>query len=122
MHKMTVEDEIRLVDSMLDLYAAAHPHASSQSDVESRAEEETIDIETLKAYTHKRIEQCLYRNEQRKPFCNVCPVHCYKPEMRHQIRAVMRYSGPRMLFRHPVLSIQHLIGTIRAKKKKGNSL
>lgn len=117
MHRMTVEDEVRLVDSMIDLYSAAHQHDSNAA-IEDRAGEEAIDPKTLKAYTHKRIEQCRYQNDRIKPFCNVCPVHCYKPEMRRQIRAVMRYSGPRMLFRHPVLSIQHLIGTIRSKKER----
>ena len=117
MHKMTIEDEMRLVDSMIDLYAAAHRHDPSKSD--SKLIEAAVpDAEALKAYTHKRIEQCRYRGKQEKPFCNVCPVHCYKPEMRQQIRAVMRYRGPRMLFRPPILSLLHLIGTIRAKKKK----
>jgi len=111
MHKMTIEDEVHLVDSMIDVYAAAHWTGQPMSDTE------VIDSEGLKAYTHKRIAQCRYRNEPEKPFCNVCPVHCYKPEMRRQIRIVMRYSGPRMLFRHPVLSLQHLIGTIRSKKE-----
>ena len=36
-------------------------------------------------------------------------VHCYQPQMREQIRQVMRYSGPRMLFHHPVMAIRHLI-------------
>ena len=113
MHKMTVEDEIRLVDSMIDLYTEAHRQHPSKSD------ESAPNMEALKAYTHKRIEQCRYRSgKQKKPFCNVCPIHCYKPEMRRQIRAVMRYSGPRMLFRHPVLSLQHLIGTIRSKRTR----
>lgn len=30
-------------------------------------------------------------------------------EMREKIRIVMRYSGPRMLFVHPVMCIKHLI-------------
>jgi hypothetical protein len=29
--------------------------------------------------------------------------------MRARIRAVMRYAGPRMLFRHPVLAFFHLL-------------
>ena len=33
-----------------------------------------------------------------KTFCSNCKVHCYKPEMRKKIRAVMRFSGPRMIF------------------------
>jgi hypothetical protein len=40
--------------------------------------------------------------------CAKCPVHCYRPELRERIRAVMRYAGPRMLFRHPRLAILHL--------------
>ena len=115
---MTVEDEVRLVDSMIELYAKAHRYNHSLSGSGGVDIEDGIDTEALKAYTHKRIEQCRYRNEQKKPFCNVCPVHCYKPEMRRQIRAVMRYSGPRMLFRHPLLSLQHLIGTIRSKRTR----
>jgi hypothetical protein len=40
-------------------------------------------------------------------------VHCYKPDMREKVRAVMRYAGPRMLRRHPVLSVLHLIDSLR---------
>ena len=36
--------------------------------------------------------------------------HCYKPEMRERIRQVMRYSGPRMITKHPVAAIRHLLG------------
>lgn len=111
MKKLTVEEERILVDSMIDLYAAAHCRNSQIPDAE------VPDTEALKDYAHRRIEQCRYRNEPEKPFCNVCPVHCYKPEMRRQIRSVMRYSGPRILLRHPFLSVAHLIGTIRSKKK-----
>jgi hypothetical protein len=31
------------------------------------------------------------------------------PLMRDDIRAVMRYAGPRMLLHHPILAVQHLI-------------
>jgi hypothetical protein len=36
-------------------------------------------------------------------------VHCYQREIRAQVREVMRYAGPRMLLRHPILAITHLI-------------
>jgi hypothetical protein len=29
--------------------------------------------------------------------------------MREKIRAVMRYAGPRMLFRHPIMTLWHYI-------------
>ena len=35
---------------------------------------------------------------------------------REQIRTVMRWSGPRMLFVHPVLAIRHMKETMKAKK------
>jgi hypothetical protein len=33
--------------------------------------------------------------------------------MREQIRAVMRYAGPRMLYRHPIMTLQHMIDGTR---------
>jgi len=36
-------------------------------------------------------------------------VHCYKPEMRERIRGVMRFAGPRMALRHPLLAVRHLL-------------
>ena len=45
-----------------------------------------------------------------KTSCDACENHCYKPEMRERIRQVMRYSGPRMITKHPVAAIRHLLG------------
>ena len=36
--------------------------------------------------------------------------------MRERIRQVMRWSGPRMLFHHPVLAVRHLAETRKQKK------
>ena len=44
-----------------------------------------------------------------KPKCSQCTMHCYKPVMREKIKAVMRYSGPRMLYRHPILTGKHYL-------------
>lgn len=65
------------------------------------------ECESLWEYARQRVERCPFRPE--KPTCLNCPVHCYKPEMRERIRAVMRYAGPRMMWRHPVLTLFHLI-------------
>lgn len=61
----------------------------------------------LLEYSHKRLDKCIYQND--KPTCSKCPIHCYKPDRRQQIRAVMRYSQPRMLLRRPDLVILHAI-------------
>ena len=34
-----------------------------------------------------------------KPKCRNCPQHCYLPLYRDQMETVMRYAGPRSLFR-----------------------
>jgi hypothetical protein len=55
--------------------------------------------------------QCLLRCpfHPDKPPCSKCPVHCYNPALRERIREVMRYAGPRMLGKHPVMAVRHLI-------------
>lgn len=68
----------------------------------------------LEAYARQRSARCPFM--ERKTFCSVCPVHCYKPEMRERIRLVMRYAGPRMLLHHPIMAIRHLIETARQKR------
>ena len=74
----------------------------------------------LSGYAALRSEKCPFM--ENKTFCANCKVHCYKPEMREKIRAVMRWAGPRMLPVHPVLSIRHAAVTLRSKheaKKAG---
>jgi hypothetical protein len=44
-----------------------------------------------------------------KPVCSNCEIHCYIPEQRESIRKMMRFSGPRMVFRHPVIGLTYMI-------------
>ena len=53
----------------------------------------------------------------KKPFCSNCKIHCYKPHMRAKIKDVMKFSGPRIVFRHPIIAVKHLIETKKQKKK-----
>ena len=59
----------------------------------------------LQDYAAVRLERCHFGSE--KPVCVKCPVHCYQPARREQVRVVMRYAGPRMLWQHPILSLRH---------------
>jgi hypothetical protein len=61
----------------------------------------------LDAYAQRRLARCRFGAD--KPVCSVCPVHCYKADMRSRITEVMRYAGPRMMKRHPVLGVTHLV-------------
>ena len=71
--------------------------------------------QALFAYAALRSDKCPYM--ENKTFCSSCKTHCYKPEMRGQIRAVMRYSGPRMITVHPVMAIRHLIESKMEKRR-----
>lgn len=57
-------------------------------------------------YAVRRLETCKFGN--RKPTCKKCPVHCYRKDMREDIRTIMRWSGPRMMLYHPLVAIRHL--------------
>ena len=61
----------------------------------------------LHTYAMSRLERCPFGQE--KPTCATCQIHCYKPQLRERIREVMRFAGPRMLWRHPILAIRHVL-------------
>lgn len=69
------------------------------------------DCQALREYVEKRVKRCTFGPA--KPVCSHCKVHCFKPEMRRRIREVMQYAGPRMLYRHPLHALRHLIHKYR---------
>ena len=68
----------------------------------------------LDAYARLRSDKCPFM--ETKTFCSNCKVHCYKKDMREKIRQVMRFSGPRMIFHHPLMAIRHVIESKKEKK------
>ena len=66
-------------------------------------------------YAKARLEKCPYGED--KPACSDCPVHCYKPARREQIRQVMRYAGPRLLRSRPLLAVRHLARSLKKPPK-----
>ena len=64
------------------------------------------DCLSLLDYAEQRIDKCVYGDN--KPVCSKCQVHCYRPTMREKIKEIMQYSGPRMLFKSPILSIRYM--------------
>lgn len=73
------------------------------------------ECQSLKDYAEMRSDKCPFM--ETKTFCSNCKVHCYKAEMREKIRQVMRFSGPRMIFYHPIMAINHLIQSKKEKRK-----
>ncbi|MFC2011085.1 nitrous oxide-stimulated promoter family protein [Chloroflexota bacterium] len=92
-----IDRESKTITAMIHLYCHEH---HSYGELGPRCK-------VLLDYARRRLEKCPF--QEGKTTCAKCPVHCFKPVMREEIRAVMRYSGPRMLYRHPIMTILHLI-------------
>jgi hypothetical protein len=97
-----IQREKRTVSAMIDLYCRANHSPTDALCTECKA---------LRDYALARLGRCPFGDK--KPTCAKCPVHCYKPDMRAQIREVMRYAGPRMLRRHPLLALMHQLDSLR---------
>jgi hypothetical protein len=70
----------------------------------------------LHRYARQRLYHCVYGAA--KPTCLNCSIHCYRREAREGIRKVMAYAGPRMLARHPVLTLFHLLDGRRTTPRR----
>ena len=101
------EREKRMVSEMIALWCRAK-HGT-------RGGELCPECAELAAYARLRSERCPFMEE--KTFCSNCRVHCYKPQMREEIRKVMKFSGPRMIFYHPLLAVSHVVETRKEKKR-----
>jgi len=97
-----LERERRTIRAMVELYCRDHHHSTGDL---------CADCGQLFAYAMERIDKCPFHDG--KPTCARCPVHCYKPARRDEIRQVMRYSGPRMMRAHPVLTLLHWVDGMR---------
>jgi len=64
-------------------------------------------------YAVCRLDRCPFG--EKKTTCAKCPIHCYRPGMKEEVRAVMRYAGPRMLLRHPLLALRHWLDSRRGE-------
>ena len=91
------EREWRTIQAMMTVYCRDH-HRTRSGLCPGCAE--------LADYAHQRLTKCPYGDD--KPTCVKCPIHCYKPVCRERVQEVMRYAGPRMLWRRPILALRHL--------------
>ena len=99
--------ERRTVTAMIRLYCR---------DQHGTQAELCAECQSLLDYADERLAKCPF--QENKTVCAKCQVHCYKAQMRERIRVVMRYAGPRMLRRHPLLTVQHLWDGLRKEPRR----
>ncbi|MDK2821135.1 MAG: hypothetical protein PWP31_1100 [Clostridia bacterium] len=102
-YKSPIDKEKDTIKKMIKLYCKKQ-HNSQQGLCQ--------DCQSLLEYALKRLDMCKFGNK--KPTCEKCPIHCYKPEMREKVKKVMRFAGPRMLFIHPIDAVRHMIKNIKS--------
>lgn len=106
--------ELKTIEAMVSMYCRGHGHGGGVPLCTGCAE--------LLEYATRRLERCVFGDA--KPTCANCIVHCYSADMREQVRVVMKWAGPRMLLRHPILGILHVLDgrrpapTLPAKPEK----
>lgn len=105
------EQEKKLLKIMIGIYCRG-----SHGGRNGNKKELCDSCSALQEYALFRTEKCPFM--ETKTFCSACKVHCYAKEQREMIRQVMRYSGPRMIFSHPILAVRHVCVTIKEKRKK----
>ena len=89
--------ELKTLETMMRMYCGRH-HLGGPLCPECAA---------VFDYSRRRLERCVFGDA--KPTCANCVVHCYRENLRERIREVMRWAGPRMMLRHPVLGILHAV-------------
>lgn len=91
------------MEKMVGIYCAHHHDELDEAPC--------AECQDFLVYAERRLQKCPYG--QAKPTCARCPIHCYKREQRERARVVMRYAGPRMVWRHPLLSLMHVFDKLR---------
>jgi hypothetical protein len=91
--------ELTIIEAMVRMYCRGHDHPNRAPLCADCAE--------LFEYATRRLERCVFGDA--KPTCANCTVHCYSAQKREQIRVVMKWAGPRMTLRHPVLALLHVL-------------
>lgn len=89
--------ELETIEAMTRIYCADHHCTPTPCE----------DCQALMTYAAKRLAVCTFGEE--KPVCAKCQVHCYGKVMREKVREVMRYAGPRMIWRHPWRALMHVV-------------
>ena len=103
--KSRTEREIETVETMIRMFCSAM----------HKTENLCPSCDKLVTYTKIKQEHCPFGES--KPVCSQCQVHCYQQEEREEIKEIMRFAGPRMIFRHPIMAMDHF----RLTKKHTNT-
>lgn len=96
--------EKRTVRAMIRIYCHAH-HKTGK--------ELCAICSDLLIYAERKIDRCTFK--EKKPVCSECKIHCYSKDNQTKIKEVMKYAGPRMIYKQPYFSLMHFFDKIFKK-------
>jgi hypothetical protein len=102
-----LERENKTIKAMIDIYCKKNHHSTLGS---------CGSCGKIYDYASYRIDRCPHKNS--KPACTKCEIQCFSNKMKEEIKKIMRFSGPRMLIYHPILSLFHYIDKFRDGRLK----
>ena len=104
-----IEREKKMVDAMVLIYCK--DHHKYENALCSKCFE-------LGVYAKNRLGNC--RFQEKKPVCGRCGLTCYNLQNKDYAEKIFNYAGPRMMFQHPRLGLQHFLDAFRNNAQLGN--
>ncbi|MGN1361014.1 MAG: nitrous oxide-stimulated promoter family protein [Eggerthellaceae bacterium] len=100
-----IQRDLRTLQAIGSIYCGAH-HAGRPKDSTGMCPEcsETILL------THDRAANCPYDHQGN---CQDCTLKCNRGDQQQRIKAIMAYAAPRMLVRHPLMTLEYLAKKLR---------
>lgn len=102
------ERESIIVQTMIGIYCRDNHKTGTQTLCD--------ECRVLSTYAENRLLSCMFG--EIKPVCKRCPVHCYSPQKRAMMKDVMRWAGPRMIYKKPVFTFIHFFDNLTGPKKQ----
>lgn len=104
--KDRIQRDLRTLQAMGSIYCGAH-HAGVSKDAAGLCEECAATIK----FTHDRASACPYDHRGN---CKDCAIKCNRGDQKERIKAIMRYAAPRMLFKHPLMTLEYVVKKLRS--------
>ena len=77
-----IDKDLKVIRRFVEVYCRHHHDTNGAGPCEA--------CRDLVDHARRRLERCPY---DPKPKCKNCSTHCYRPDYRERMKAVMRFSG-----------------------------
>lgn len=104
-----VSEDKKIISTMISIYCNGNSHKANE---ENKVKDDICpNCKRLQEYAYSKIDKCPKLKSGKKAICGTCKNNCYMQddELSNMMKAVMKYSGPRMILKHPLMTIKHAL-------------